>query len=53
METRTYLLKLQTDNKEADNFGTLEFILNRETERGNIIAYSFKEIMMPKLDEDK
>ena len=51
METKTYILKLQTDNKEMDNEATLDYILHKET-RKNLVAYSFNSIEVPKLDED-
>ena len=50
--TKIYILKLQTDNTVCENKTELDRILNKETGNG-IIAYSFKEIELPKLDEDK
>ena len=52
METRTYILKLQTDMREAGNEAILEQTLDEEVGR-NIVAYSFKMVEIPKLDEDK
>ena len=52
METKTYILKLQTDNKDEDNIETLENVLTETSERGRLVAYSFKELELPKLDEE-
>jgi len=51
-ETKYYILKLQTDSKEYNNEAMLDYVLNKETGK-NILAYSFKEVEIPKLDEDK